>query len=325
MFENIVCHRGFHNPDLDLSRPIENSLSAYETAWKYFDLCECDITISKDGHLFLCHDDSYARVAVNNEENLPLVSTPVYDLTSEQVLSLMLLDGTKPTMLVEVLELAKKLSNFTQNGAAGSKKKLVIEIKNSRASSELMDNLYQFLSKRIDLLDYIAVIMSFDLSLMSKLSDWRRDQHQRILFQNIKFMLLTEAPEHYLEENHTVCVDVSQPQFFGSCSSLILEHNLDGVYLEFQKEMTKSPLSIPEESIQKGLENLCQQISVGIWNYFDEQPDGLKTHEIFDKMGIQFLNSDLPDDEMISLGLLGPRIEENDCFDAFWLFCYYGR
>jgi glycerophosphoryl diester phosphodiesterase len=49
-----VLHRGFHSYKDSACRPIENSLTAYETAWsagmKY---CECDISLTLDEHIVL--------------------------------------------------------------------------------------------------------------------------------------------------------------------------------------------------------------------------------------------------------------------------------
>lgn len=42
---------------------MENTLPAYQAAWAAgLHLCECDVTASKDGHLVLCHDGTFARL-----------------------------------------------------------------------------------------------------------------------------------------------------------------------------------------------------------------------------------------------------------------------
>ena len=63
----LVAHRGFHHAcsDDDASRPLENTLDAYEAAWASgVGACECDVALTSDGVLILCHDADLARVAL---------------------------------------------------------------------------------------------------------------------------------------------------------------------------------------------------------------------------------------------------------------------
>ena len=61
----LVFHRGFHSVLDHVHRPIENTLAAYEQAWAAgATYCECDIALTSDGHIVLCHDETYERLAL---------------------------------------------------------------------------------------------------------------------------------------------------------------------------------------------------------------------------------------------------------------------
>ena len=80
----LVAHRGFHHAcsDDDASRPLENTLDAYETAWASgVGACECDVALTSDGVLILCHDADLARVA------LPRVASRCAGLVAADALS----------------------------------------------------------------------------------------------------------------------------------------------------------------------------------------------------------------------------------------------
>ena len=67
LFQSIVCHRGFHDPNDGLHRPIENTLRAFTSVWKNTNglvNCECDVTATKDGVVVVSHDDNYKRLSM---------------------------------------------------------------------------------------------------------------------------------------------------------------------------------------------------------------------------------------------------------------------
>ena len=314
----IVCHRGIHDPDLlDKVRPVENSLAAYEKAWKKFTLCECDITVSKDGDLFLCHDETFRRVMAEPFTH-PLASTPVSDLTTDQIRTIKLADGSVPPMLADVLEVAKSFG--VENGA----RKLVVELKKDKASEIVTAKLCELLATKADLALHVGVVMSFDLAMMENLGTWRASLANKDSISHINLMLLTEAPLHFDPVNNTICADVRSPSFRDDCERIVKNNKLDGIYLEFQEEMiTNTVLNIQEDKVQEELAALARNMPVGVWNYHSTQPDGLTTLERFYQLGLQFVNSDLPEDELILLGL-GEKHNRASCFDAMWLFCMYG-
>jgi len=311
----IVCHRGLHDPDLlDPSRPVENSLGAYEKAWKHFDLCECDITASSDGTLFLCHDETYMRVL---DPHHPMThrfgGVPVSDLEASDIQSLRLLDGTRPTTLVEVLDKAKSFL-----GKESGVKKMVIELKKDAAADTVVKELGMLLTdRRPDFVQHVGVIMSFDVGMMKHMAEWRSSAvkaHPEV--KSIQLMLLTEAPDHWAEANHTVRMDVTDLNFKSECLRVVKECGVDGVYLEYQVEMTEMALSLKETKWQEELRALSSKIPVGVWNYWSSQPDGLKTLDAFTSLGFAYINSDLPEDEFVFMGL-ADKPERDSCWGPF--------
>jgi glycerophosphoryl diester phosphodiesterase len=320
----IVCHRGYHDPDLlDENRPIENSLPAYEKSWNHFSFCECDITSSKDGILFLCHDETYQRVSKQS----PFSTRKVNELLAEEIEQIQLLDGkSKPCRLQTVLEYARKVSPA---GDENNRKKMVIELKKDSGSELVLLKLKELLETNVDLALYVEVIMSFDLEMMKVMGEWKKSMMKTIEpLEKIKLMLLTEAPAHWLEANNTICQDICAEHFVSSCFKVVKANSLDGIYLEFQDEMIEIPLSIKDVKYQERLKDLSENIKVGVWTY-STQPDGLKTLSIFQKLGVSYVNSDLPDSEIMFLGLASKehKAERDGCFDDFllYLFCIFGR
>jgi len=327
----IVCHRGYHDPELlDDSRPVENTVNAYERAWKNFDLCECDITCTTDGVIVLCHDDTFQRVA--GDVSLLLAAQlnpsiiPVCDLTIEQVEKIKLLDETKPSRLIEVLEKAKSFNHVpTRESTAALKKKLVIEIKRDKAAERVVRCLCDLLEARSDLVPHVAVIMSFDLAIMKAMSNWKKKNKSSLQFDEMKLMVLTEAPAHYVENNNNICADIRLSGFAAFARALVFDNGLDGIYLEYQDEMTELPFTLRESAFQSTIVELSEHCLVGVWNYYKEQPDGLKTLSTLTSVGVSFVNSDLPDDEILRLGILQKRYHPDSCLETLWMYCIFGR
>jgi len=154
----LVAHRGFHNiKDRNDKRPLENSLSAYETAWVAgIQLCECDIALTKDEKLVLAHDENFLRLAL--DPNATQYKKCVSDLTFRELISMPLRNGIRPPLLIDVLRSACAISDKSQ---------LIIEIKpgNEAAASALA----RLLLRHPDLRHSVATIMSFDAVTMHRL------------------------------------------------------------------------------------------------------------------------------------------------------------
>ncbi|KAH9262446.1 hypothetical protein BASA82_000492 [Batrachochytrium salamandrivorans] len=133
MLDCIVAHRGLHDIDDLLVRPLENTLRAFSESWKLCPLAECDIVASKDGEIFLCHDKTFARLAKDFVS--PLTNTDVCMLEARQIDGIALKDGSNPCRLSEVLECARELHT-----------KLVVEIKTDLNVDVLLESLKQLLT-----------------------------------------------------------------------------------------------------------------------------------------------------------------------------------
>ena len=155
---NLVAHRGFHSVhDHSHVRPIENSLTAYESAWTSgIHLCECDIALTKDEKLVLAHDETFSRLALN--KHAPESSQKIQDLTFRELMAMPLTSSSRPPLLVDVLRSAETIGDNAQ---------LVIEIKpgNEAAATALA----QLLADHPEFWSCIAVIMSFDYYTLNRL------------------------------------------------------------------------------------------------------------------------------------------------------------
>jgi glycerophosphoryl diester phosphodiesterase len=156
--QHMVAHRGFHNP-LDRSdrRPLENSLQAYEAAWTNgIHLCECDIALTKDEKIVLAHDADFSRLALDQDS--PMFHRQVRDLTFRELIALPLKSGIRPPLLIDVLRSAQAIQGNSQ---------LIIEIK--PGNNEAAKALGRLLLRHMDLMEQVAVIMSFDAFAMHTL------------------------------------------------------------------------------------------------------------------------------------------------------------
>ncbi|KAG7355414.1 glycerophosphoryl diester phosphodiesterase [Nitzschia inconspicua] len=158
LLPHLVAHRGFHHiNDRNDKRPLENSLSAYEMAWTCgIHLCECDIAITKDEKLVLAHDENFQRLSLDNGSEIS--KRKVSDLTFRELISMPLLSGVRPPLLIDVLRSANAISEQS---------KLIIEVKpgNDTAAAALA----RLLIRHPDLRSNVAMIMSFDAATMHKL------------------------------------------------------------------------------------------------------------------------------------------------------------
>ena len=154
----LVAHRGFHSiHDRSDVRPLENSLMAYEAAWTNgLHLCECDIALTKDERIVLAHDENFARLGMDPAS--PLCNRTVRDLTFKELLNCPLKSGARPPLLFDVLRSA---------AAIGGDAKLIVEIKagNAEAGSALA----RMFVRHPQLMEHVAVVMSFDAFIMHKL------------------------------------------------------------------------------------------------------------------------------------------------------------
>ena len=177
LLPHLVSHRGFHSTK-DLShRPIENSIDAYEWAWNAgVKLCECDVAVTLDGYLVLCHDEDLSRLSISAGDDS---AVRVGHLTLQQLMGVVLRNGGRAPLLLDVLRSALKIGNGAQ---------LVIEVppppplpapqspggltaaQIKPGNAEAAEALMQMLIAEPTLLQAVAVVMSFDLFVVHKVA-----------------------------------------------------------------------------------------------------------------------------------------------------------
>lgn len=302
---HIVAHRGFHSVDDDCRiRPLENTLKAFDTAWRLgYIHAECDVTVSGDGLLFLCHDSTFKRLIARSEEaeeretqkqtsakaliiqcislKRNLGDIDVCDLTSHQIThDIKLKDGSPPCTLKMALECALRISRNT-----GLRRYLVIEIKRGKRWEYCIEQLNAFFFNRPDLTKHVSVITSFDADIMKRI----------VMFKipSVSYMLLTVSPNSLeTDGENEICLDCTRPDFVSTAKKLIGDTNLDGIYFEYQPGFNTE--KTPE--ILKAMNNLRLCMKIGIWNRARIEPDCLSIPNAQESLGISFLNSDLPDE-----------------------------
>lgn len=255
----LVCHRGFHDIHNKPHRPIENTLNAFIHAWSTplnYTLCEGDVTISNDGILFFFHDDTFSSLLHPSIRHRD-VHKPVCEWNWEDIHKhIVLLDGTRPCTLVEVLEGAKRLSGTTPDL---TRKQMVVEFKTSSKWRQCIDAFYRdIFVQRADLVPYIRLGMSFDLRMLQRL---RR---------------LTPFPLVYIWEGKPLSHLIKY---------IVKENQLDGVYVQYD----------PFYRTIEGKRLLAwwktAGLRIGIWNYATVEPDGTEWFEEI-KEHVDFLNTD---------------------------------
>jgi len=266
---SIVAHRGYHHKDRNRpGRPLENTLSAFEEAWKMgYTYCECDVNMTTDGEFFIWHDPIWSTDALLDKSS-PAKGMALAECNSDMVFNTVVLrDGSHPCKLVDVLECAKRLTQ------GNDVKQLILELKLYSGQKEIRGKfanlLMEFLfDERPDLLPHVAIIMSFDLDLM------RCVARNYGLSRRPLLMFLTSHLTFDATSEHAVKKALAMKDDTG----------IDGLYLCFEEIMLKRGY-IPE----KNLRELTEEMSIGIWGCPSDQG---KIDSLI-KKGVGFVNSDL--------------------------------
>jgi len=240
----IISHRGFHWPsDRSDTRPIENSLQAYEAAWTSgIHLCECDIALTKDERLILCHDETLSRLAMDPESEI--ATTRVKDLTLRQLMALPLKSGARPPLLVEVLRAAQNI---------GVHAKLVIEIK--PGNPEVSPALARMFMRYPDLCGKCEGVISFDAFAMHTL---RRELNGLITAAALPGRGTVTMPtsmslaglrlQHASPRNNDANVDMDNGARRQSCTGLSSYHRLNSMEsmgLDIERKDSFAPSAAP--------------------------------------------------------------------------------
>jgi glycerophosphoryl diester phosphodiesterase len=285
LMSSVVAHRGFHSKYLEKERPLENTLEAFETAWRSgVHLCECDVQLTKDGVLVVNHDPNLARLA--NDPDVEIYRAQIHNLTWAELQALELRDGTRVPTLEQTLESAIRCGRFAR---------LVIEIKSDHDSLETTDRLFELLHKRADLRARVAVVMSFDTRAIRKFATLKHDERFDPVDESEaphpKIMLLTirandDPLEHHVQLDYEMFIE--DPDLVDrhlKVPTPVGHAYLDGFYVRFQREMVDD--DIGEEMFRLA----CMKCSIGVWMYQDD-PDNLETAYRLVEAGAMFVNSD---------------------------------
>lgn len=302
----IVAHRGFHDVEDSTSRPIENSLPAFDLPWSAgLHLCECDITLTSDGHIVLAHDDSLHRVALQPTDKRALEGVKGSKMID--IVSTSLKSGVRSPLLTEVLRSAHLMPESA---------KLVIELKDG--GLPLVKALMQLFEEKPWLTHRIAMIMSFDRTMTEQASasyaTMMRAQSRKTgrlgvrqiasmdtihmqsrakpnLNPGIQFLLLGETGS-----SSEACgcdggplyhrMDVTKPE---EIDAFVRNERavLDGVYLEYEPEF------MPGGQKHDAFRALCARYQVGVWGVPPEK-DHVDLVAAFVEFGARYVNTDLP-------------------------------
>ncbi len=300
--KSLVSHRGFHCLDDCLDRPLENTLAAYEQAWsagmKY---CECDITLTLDNKLVLCHDYDLNRLARNDVkgENTQAVR-PIIELTYDELLAFPLKNGTYAPLLSDVLQSARRAHGEAQ---------LVIEIKPGADGSSVAAHLCYLICMDSELLKRVAAIMSFDLYILHNFVKFFDATMEMTAAARVgggvsitgppdiqkyrpKMLFLLKNPDGS-DVEHEKVIDWDN-QSKQEIRQQITEYakqgstTLDGFYFQYHTSMSDE-----NSSTAHFLKDLVHEYVLGVWQDRDD-PDSVDVATQLSALGISFINTDLP-------------------------------
>eukprot|EP00939_MAST-03C_sp_MAST-3C-sp1_P000156 g156.t1 len=320
VMSRLVAHRGFHDVTDKTTRPLENTINAYDVAWKILSFCECDVQLSKDGEIFLCHDGNFKRLCKSSstigdpgETKTRFEDEDVSALDASAIRRIRLTNGTHPCNLKEVLEVAKRQSTHQ------SIKKMVIEIK-PQASPDTVNKLLRFFfQERPDLLDFVGVIMSFNHktvktgvvsfnAMCAKLEESEKKKKHKGSFDHSKveemrakrpkFLLLCLDKDIFESDNRIVTPDIANSittlEMSKNSTSRILsmlntdKGRCDGFYFQYTSSMI-------DDMSRNLLSDLCKECVVGVWGSSKRgDPDSYTTASKLAGMGVRFINTDIP-------------------------------
>jgi len=264
----LVAHRGFHcTKDQPRVRPLENTLAAYEQAWALgMKHAECDVVLTKDNRLMLCHDDTFKRLALFPSRKA-FVETHPNNLEAKEVLTnCVTRSGAGVPFLTHVLDIA---------AAIGPHKKLVIELKPGIRGAT--DRLIEILKSNHSYLNNISVIMSFELSVISYFAELFRTTFPGVTATKLLYLLVKpeEAGIYPQPYNH---LPIESPD--------ILENwigELDGFYVGYSPKLLSTH--------QDNFKNICRKYVIGV---YDMEPDCVLRARELSRMGVTYVNTDMP-------------------------------
>lgn len=275
-------HRGWHRLDnSDTSRPLENTRKAYiDSSTLGAGYAECDVWSTKDGEMMLSHDKNLVAMAQNEDD--PLATALISDLTWKQIEAFPLKDGSTPVRLDTVLE-----------DLSGTGTRLVIELKSSSPAKPLAT----FLAARRDLVPAVGFVMSFSLASVEQFVASNPPKEVRVLW-------LVDNPsipyDEEVKNEGEQTFDYTAETLTAFLSRLKLTKRMQqlqcGLYMQYNPGLTPSHL----ENIRMELQNLygtgAPKPFIGIWSDVGLDPD-MDSAAGFSKWlpVVDALNTDMPD------------------------------
>jgi len=264
--DQLVAHRGFHDPDFGLNRPVEGSISAYASAWRAgVKLCECDIRLTADGYLVLAHDDTLEKAAADPSDAVASMSVATSSL--ETLRSLTLKGGERIPLLSEVLELALRLGG-----------KMVVEMKSQIGVGTALAALFR---ARPDLREACEVVMSFDVDLLLEFVTERAKEDRSFAADAPVMLLVCAEPT---EDPKELVLDMAGD--WQEAVSSWTRQGIDGMYIAWTPELA-GPLAGELQSLR----GMCK--AVGVWQEHG-QTDCEAEYVRLVGLGATYVNTDFP-------------------------------
>lgn len=280
---HLVAHRGFHHSTsskISEYRPTENGLQAYELALKLgFSLVECDITVTRNGVLLLCHDKDFMRVSKNKRtdvEGLKVRSQSCKFLQSNVVLQ----DGSAPPTLAEALEVCKAYGG-----------RMVVDIKED--SMGLAERVLDFFILNPELLNYVESFISFGqdticmLARAMKRALW--DVHPLP-----KFLFIFGFGKN--EDSGANCFRIEDMQ---TLHGIIRKGELDGIVL--WHDIVGGHPTLETVALSEEFKKFLEWYDVGICGLPVSGNDCLEYAKRLISHGFAYVNTDLPHDFLLQL------------------------
>lgn len=293
--DSLVAHRGYHWSSDDLSRPLENTIPAYEYAWTAGVVhCECDVALTSDGHLIVLHDSTLERLALQRFPRYDDVTKiPLHELRDTP-----LKNGCRIPTLKEVLDTAVRI---------GPPASLVIEMKPDERTQLVASALCLLLQQNRHFIPHLSLVFSFHRLLIQNVNSIFNQAFPEMSGESRpKMMLLTKSTdgipvetkerEKYsgVSAKKEYVLDFSRPldDLKVTMRRLLTHDNtsLDGFYMLYHES-----LSLESSTAVDFLRQMSKEVTCGVW-LSKRNPDKLTLFRKICGLGVRYVNTDFPAD-----------------------------
>lgn len=273
----LVSHRGFHDGNNGTSRPLENTLAAYTSAWAAgVKNCECDVSTTKDDVLVLHHDTGLKRLATDDAP--AEAEKSLRELRFMDVQQIPLRDGSYTARLIDTLSNAEALSG-----------QLVLELKPGTSVPVLVE----FFVRNPGLVTNVPAVISFHKDYADEFQQEYKGRVKGLVGAEVedpKVMLLTLGREasRTPNTNHEYLIPSEDLDTIVSDKTTqdTLKGDLDGLYVEWDEKL----ITTHKEAFGK----LCSNMDVGVWFSHEDEHDKYEVASELVSLGVKFVNTDFP-------------------------------